>query len=227
MDPPLALHESCRQWQNAARRKGQGWLWIPDFWVIVIISLTIGWREIPSAKYPGRISWRHGGRTVNCHKRTTTNWDEAGFEPPTFRSLENLHPEPQPPHVYCKRSICSLCKLLCNACTKPNDGKVSLPVVELKARPPVWCPQQSLQCTGKIYKHVAHQEEPEEVKQREELIVRLGVLAELNLHSSERAIQVTLVLTWTEWERQNQGRQWWFQSHKCLLLAAVPTWALH
>lgn len=53
---------------------------------------------------------------------------------------------------------------------KANGGKVSLPVVELKARPPVWCPQQSLQCTSKIYKHVAHQEEPEEVKQREELI---------------------------------------------------------
>lgn len=54
---------------------------------------------------------------------------------------------------------------------KANCGKVSLPVVELKTRPPVWGPQQSLQSTGKIYKHVAHQEEPKEVKQREELIV--------------------------------------------------------
>lgn len=33
-------------------------------------------------------------------------------------------------------------------------------MVELKAWPPVWCPQQSLQSTGKIDKHVAHQEEP-------------------------------------------------------------------
>lgn len=54
---------------------------------------------------------------------------------------------------------------------KANGGKVSLPVVEFKTRPPVWCPQQSLQCTGKIYKHVAHQEEPERVKQRQESIV--------------------------------------------------------
>lgn len=53
---------------------------------------------------------------------------------------------------------------------KPSGGKVSLPVVELEARPPVGCPQQSLQSTSKIYKHVAHQEEPEEVKQMEELI---------------------------------------------------------
>lgn len=41
------------------------------------------------------------------------------------------------------------------------------PVVELKARPPVWCPQQSLQGTGKIDKHVAHQEKPEERKREE------------------------------------------------------------
>lgn len=51
-----------------------------------------------------------------------------------------------------------------HAHAKSKNGKSSLPVVELEARPPVWCPQQSLQCTGKIHKHVAHQEEPEEVK---------------------------------------------------------------
>lgn len=37
---------------------------------------------------------------------------------------------------------------------------MSSPVVELKAGPPVWRPKQSLQGTGKINKHVAHQEEP-------------------------------------------------------------------
>lgn len=42
------------------------------------------------------------------------------------------------------------------------------PVVELKARPPVWCPQQSLQGTGKIDKHVAHQEEPKRKRDRRE-----------------------------------------------------------
>lgn len=31
-----------------------------------------------------------------------------------------------------------------------------LPVVELKAGPPVWCPEQRLQSTGEIDKHVAH-----------------------------------------------------------------------
>lgn len=51
-----------------------------------------------------------------------------------------------------------------HARAKNNGGKPGIPVVELEARPPVWCPQQSLQCTGEIHKHVAHQEEPEEVK---------------------------------------------------------------
>lgn len=41
-------------------------------------------------------------------------------------------------------------------------------MVELKARPPVWRPQQSLQGAGKIDKHVAHQEEPEEKRTEEE-----------------------------------------------------------
>lgn len=39
---------------------------------------------------------------------------------------------------------------------------MSSPVVELKAGPPVRRPKQSLQGTGKINKHVAHQEEPKE-----------------------------------------------------------------
>lgn len=43
----------------------------------------------------------------------------------------------------------------------------SSPVVELKARPPVWRPQQSLQGTGQIDEHVAHQEEPKERRTEE------------------------------------------------------------
>ncbi len=35
-----------------------------------------------------------------------------------------------------------------------------VPVVEFKARPPVRGPEERLQRTGQIYKHVAHQEEP-------------------------------------------------------------------
>lgn len=31
-----------------------------------------------------------------------------------------------------------------------------LPVVEFKAGPPVWCPEQRLQSAGQIDKHVAH-----------------------------------------------------------------------
>ncbi len=35
-----------------------------------------------------------------------------------------------------------------------------VPVVEFKAWSPVRGPEECLQCTGQIYKHVAHQEEP-------------------------------------------------------------------
>lgn len=35
-----------------------------------------------------------------------------------------------------------------------------VPVVEFKARPPVWGPKESLQRTGQVYKHVAHEKEP-------------------------------------------------------------------
>lgn len=39
-------------------------------------------------------------------------------------------------------------------------------MVKLKAGPPVWCPKQSLQGTGKIDKHVAHQEKPKEGREK-------------------------------------------------------------
>lgn len=35
-----------------------------------------------------------------------------------------------------------------------------VPVVELKAWPPVRGPEESLQRTGQVYKHVAHEKEP-------------------------------------------------------------------
>lgn len=61
-------------------------------------------------------------------------------------------------------------------------------MVELKARPPVWCPQQSLQCTGKIHKHIAHQEEPKGIKKEELNIQHVSSsLARLNLNSKECA----------------------------------------
>lgn len=45
-------------------------------------------------------------------------------------------------------------------------------MVELKAWPPVRRPEQSLQRTGKIDKHVAHQEEPKERSERGREIYR-------------------------------------------------------
>lgn len=44
-------------------------------------------------------------------------------------------------------------------------------MVELKSGPPVWCPKQGLQGTGKVDKHVAHQEEPK----REEEEIKKGL----------------------------------------------------
>jgi len=35
-----------------------------------------------------------------------------------------------------------------------------VPVIEFKAWPPVRGPEESLQCTGQVYKHVAHEKEP-------------------------------------------------------------------
>lgn len=35
-------------------------------------------------------------------------------------------------------------------------------MVELETWPPVWRPKQRLQGTGKVHKHVAHQEEPKQ-----------------------------------------------------------------
>lgn len=46
------------------------------------------------------------------------------------------------------------------------DFQLSSPMVKLKARPPVWGPKQSLQSTGEIDKHVAHQEKPEEERDK-------------------------------------------------------------
>lgn len=89
---------------------------------------------------------------------------------------------------------------------KANGEKVSLPVVELKARPPVRSPQQSLQCTGKIYKHVAHQEEPEEIKQKEELIVRLTSFSGTKL-AEQRACNSSHISTYMDRMGTTESRE--------------------
>ena len=43
--------------------------------------------------------------------------------------------------------------------TEVGKGQVS-PVVELESRPPVWCFEKRLQCSGGIDRQVEHQEEP-------------------------------------------------------------------
>lgn len=90
-------------------------------------------------------------------------------------------------------------------------------MVELKARPPVRRPQQSLQGAGEVDEHVAHQKEPEErrTEERRRHIQKKKKTSETErriptttgLHSNEHRVRVELQCAYMERMGATESRE--------------------
>lgn len=77
VDPPVVLHGSCHQCQNAVWCRGPRWAINPDFQAT---GHGLNAETIQPKVYPGcMINWSHSDRTVNCHESIVAGLSSDAF----------------------------------------------------------------------------------------------------------------------------------------------------